>query len=66
MIMVTKIGLKEALKFYADKADLVILISSSGNSLNMINAARYVKLNKNPLVTFTGFLVKIDYQNMEV
>ena len=49
---------KEALKFYADKGDLIILISSSGNSLNMINAARYVKLKKNPFVTFTGFFGK--------
>ena len=46
---------KAALKFYADKGDLIILISSSGNSLNMINAAKYAKLKKNLLVTFTGF-----------
>ena len=34
---------KEALKFYADNGDLIILISSSGNSLNMINAAKFIK-----------------------
>ena len=49
---------KEALKFYADKGDLIILISSSGNSLNMINAARYLKLKKNLFLTLTGFFGK--------
>ena len=34
---------KEALKFYSDNGDLIILISSSGNSLNMINAAKFAK-----------------------
>ena len=29
---------KQALKFYSDDGDLVILISASGNSQNMINA----------------------------
>ena len=46
---------KEALRFYSDKGDLVILISASGNSKNMINAAKYLKKNKMKLVTFTGF-----------
>ena len=49
---------KAALRFYADKGDLIILISSSGNSLNMINAAKFTKLKKNNLVTFTGFFGK--------
>ena len=49
---------KEALKFYADNGDLIILISSSGNSLNMINAAKFIKSKKNTLVTFTGFFGK--------
>ena len=34
---------KEALKFYSDKGDLIILISASGNSRNMLNAAKYLK-----------------------
>jgi phosphoheptose isomerase len=38
-----------------DKGDLVILISSSGSSLNIINAAKYVVLKKNKLITFSGF-----------
>jgi D-sedoheptulose 7-phosphate isomerase len=45
----------EALKSYADKKDLVVLISSSGNSLNIINGAKYCLKNKIKFVTFTGF-----------
>lgn len=47
--------LSQAMRFYLDKKDLVILISSSGNSKNIINAANYVKKNKNILITFSGF-----------
>ena len=46
---------KEALKSYANKDDLVIAISSSGQSKNIHNAAKYCKRNKIKLVTFTGF-----------
>ena len=59
--------LKMALNFYSDKNDLIILISASGNSPNMINAARYIKNKKNPIVTFTGFYGKnklIKYGNI--
>jgi len=45
---------KQALEFYSNKGDLIILISASGNSKNMINAAKYIK-DKNILITFTGF-----------
>ena len=45
----------EALKSYADKGDLVVLISSSGRSPNIVNAAKYCNRNKIKLVTFTGF-----------
>lgn len=45
----------EALKSYADKDDLVVLISSSGRSPNIVNAAKYCNKNKIKLVTFTGF-----------
>ena len=38
-----------------NKEDLVILISSSGQSKNVINAAKFCKRNKIKLVTFTGF-----------
>ena len=44
-----------SLDFYADKGDLVILISASGNSKNMINAAKYALKKKIDLITLTGF-----------
>jgi len=47
--------MKEAIKKYYDKGDLVVLISSSGNSKNHLVAANYCKKNKINLVTFTGF-----------
>ena len=45
----------KALEFYADEGDLVILISSSGQSLNMIYGAKQAKEMKLPLVTLSGF-----------
>jgi D-sedoheptulose 7-phosphate isomerase len=45
----------QSLKKFLDAGDVVFLISSSGESKNMINAARFVKKNKNLLITFTGF-----------
>ena len=45
----------KAIEFYSDKGDLVILISSSGESQNMINAAKFSKKRKLKLITFTGF-----------
>ena len=47
--------MKEALKAYCSKKDLVILISSSGKSKNIINAAKYCKKNDIALLTFSGF-----------
>ena len=44
-----------ALKFYADRGDMVILISSSGKSKNIVNAAKYSKNNGLKLITFSGF-----------
>ena len=46
---------EKAIEFYGDKGDLVILISSSGNSQNMINAALSAKNMEINVVTFTGF-----------
>ncbi len=46
---------EKALEFYADSGDLVILISSSGKSMNMVNAARYARGRGLRLVTLTGF-----------
>ena len=45
-----------AIEFYAEKEDLVILISSSGTSQNMLNAADKAKeLGISNLITFSGF-----------
>ena len=44
-----------ALKFYADRGDMVILISSSGKSKNIVNAAKYSKNNGLKLITFSWF-----------
>ena len=46
---------EKALEFYADKGDLLILISSSGSSPNIIRAAEYANKMKIQLVTFSGF-----------
>lgn len=46
---------KEALNSYADKNDLVICISSSGTSKNIINAALKAKKMGCRVVTFSGF-----------
>lgn len=46
---------KEALSFYADKEDLVICISSSGESKNIINGAKFAIKNGCKVVTLTGF-----------
>jgi len=49
-----KFNLK-ALEYYADKGDLLIIISSSGNSKNLLNAARFFKKkNFGEIVTLTG------------
>jgi D-sedoheptulose 7-phosphate isomerase len=42
------------LEHFADKDTLVILISSSGNSQNILNAAEYC-LGKNDMITLSGF-----------
>lgn len=47
--------IEKALELYADDGDLVILISASGRSPNMIRAAQHARKRNLPLVTFTGF-----------
>ena len=47
--------LAKALEFYADDGDVVILISSSGESANTIKAAEYARRRGLEVVTFTGF-----------
>jgi D-sedoheptulose 7-phosphate isomerase len=45
----------KALECYGDKGDTLILISCSGTSPNVVNAAKYAKENGINLITFTGF-----------
>lgn len=47
---------KKTIEYYADKDDLIILISSSGESKNMLNACKFALKKKFfPIITFTGF-----------
>ena len=46
--------MKEALNHFSEDGDLVILISSSGKSENIVKAARFCKKNKLKLVSLTG------------
>jgi|TARA_B100002003_G_scaffold86535_1_gene80998 D-sedoheptulose 7-phosphate isomerase len=45
----------EAIKAYSLVQDLFILISSSGTSKNIVNAAQYCKQKKMNLITLSGF-----------
>jgi D-sedoheptulose 7-phosphate isomerase len=49
---------KKALEFYLDEEDLVIFISSSGKSKNIINGCKYAKKKSSFVVTLTGFSKK--------
>lgn len=46
--------IQKSIEFYCNKNDLVVLISSSGASPNMIKAAKFCIQKKIKLVTFTG------------
>ena len=47
--------IEKAIDFYGDKRDVLILISSSGKSKNMINACNAAKNKKmSKIITFTG------------
>tara|TARA_Y100001938_G_C8100572_1_gene441354 strand:- start:5852 stop:6361 length:510 start_codon:yes stop_codon:yes gene_type:complete len=45
----------EFLKDFADKDTLVILISSSGNSMNIVNAANYCESSDISMILLSGF-----------
>ncbi len=45
----------EAIKAYLTKNDMIILISSSGTSKNIVNAGKYCKKNLINLITLSGF-----------
>ena len=47
--------MKKCIEFYSDYGDMIILVSSSGESKNVIRAAKTSKNKKLKLVTFTGF-----------
>lgn len=46
---------EKGIEFYADKQDLIILISSSGRSKNIINGALRAKAMGLKVMTFSGF-----------
>jgi len=50
--------ISNAVNFYGDKGDSIVLISSSGNSMNMVNAAIKAKDLGLNVLTFTGFNTK--------
>ena len=45
----------EAIKAYTNEKDMLILISSSGTSNNIVNAASYCNSKHIPLITLSGF-----------
>jgi len=47
--------IKEALNFHYDKGDVVILVSSSGNSKNIIKAMKVAKKMNIKIISLTGF-----------
>ena len=49
---------EKSVDFYADKNDLLILISSGGKSKNMINACKAAKRKKIKVISFTGHTKK--------
>jgi len=46
---------EKSLEYYADKGDCAILISSSGSSPNIVNAAKKAKEMGLAVITFSGF-----------
>ncbi len=47
--------MSEAIKTYGDKNDILVLISSSGKSKNIINCGKAAKHKKMKIITFSGF-----------
>ena len=45
----------KALEYYGERGDTLILISCSGTSENVVNAAKYARKNGINVITFTGF-----------
>lgn len=47
--------IEKAFSFHGKNEDVVILISSSGSSPNIVNAAKYAKENEMHVISFSGF-----------
>tara|TARA_B100000767_G_scaffold271733_1_gene297941 strand:- start:1265 stop:1828 length:564 start_codon:yes stop_codon:yes gene_type:complete len=47
--------ISKAMEHYAETGDTLVLISCSGTSDNVVNAARYARNNGINVITFTGF-----------
>ena len=56
--------IKESIKTFCDKKDLLILISSSGTSKNIINGAQYCNDNQIDLITLSGFEINNPLQKL--
>lgn len=58
---------KMFLQHFADKETLIILISSSGNSINIIEASKFCLENDIPTITMSGFsssnILKTNFEN---
>ena len=46
---------KKTIEYYGSKKDLIILLSVSGESQNLVNAAKYCKKNKINCISISGF-----------
>ena len=46
---------KKTIEYYGNKNDLIILLSASGESKNLLNAAKFCKKVKIHVVAITGF-----------
>ena len=57
---------EKSIDFYADTKDAVILISSSGKSMNMINACKAAKRKKIKVISLTGHSKKILFQKQVI
>jgi D-sedoheptulose 7-phosphate isomerase len=47
---------KKTIEIFSEKNDLIILLSASGKSKNMINAAKHCKINNINFFSITGFV----------
>tara|TARA_B100000315_G_scaffold180758_1_gene169577 strand:+ start:24 stop:485 length:462 start_codon:yes stop_codon:yes gene_type:complete len=54
----------KAVQSYGDKGDSIVLVSSSGNSMNMVQAAKEAKKLGISVLTFTGFKINNKLKQM--